>query len=163
MSNVNERPSNEPAKEAPTSNAAQTPAKTGKTGRSGETGNHRTPPDKVPSETTQEWRTFEATAYIALCDTGCTGITATGLDVRQHIVVDGRRVVAVDPEVIPLGSELTIRLADGSEIEAIAEDTGGAIKGRKIDVLMPNEAAAWDFGRQTVEVRIDAISGEINE
>ncbi|WP_244908304.1 3D domain-containing protein [Paenibacillus campinasensis] len=126
---------------------------------SGETGNHRTPPDKVPSETTQEWRTFEATAYIALCDTGCTGITATGLDVRQHITVDGRRVVATDPDVIAMGTTLTIRLADGTEIDAIALDTGGAIKGRKVDVLMANLHDAKQFGRQTVEVRIDGASG----
>ncbi|WP_054955020.1 3D domain-containing protein [Paenibacillus dakarensis] len=102
-----------------------------------------------------EWRTFEATAYIALCDTGCTGITATGLDVRQHIEVDGRRVCAVDPAVIPLSTALTIRLADGSEIAAIALDTGGAIKGRKVDVLMARESDAWDFGRQAVSIKID--------
>lgn len=110
-----------------------------------------------------EWRTFTATAYTAFCDTGCIGVTATGIDVSHTVKYKGRRIVAVDPAVIPLGTALTIRLSDGSEIEAIAEDTGGAIKGRKIDVLMANEADAWDFGRQTVEVRIDAISGEINE
>lgn len=104
---------------------------------------------------TQEWRTFEATAYIALCNTGCTGVTATGLDVRQHITVDGRRVVAVDPAVIPLGTALTIRLADGSEIDAIAADTGGAIKGVRIDVLMANLHDAKQFGRQAVEVKIN--------
>lgn len=125
---------------------------------SGETGNHRTPPDRVPSETTQEWLTFEATAYIALCNTGCTGITATGLDVRQHITVDGRRVVAVDPAVVPLGTALTIRLADGSEIDAIAADTGGAIKGRKVDVLMANLHDAKQFGRQAVSIKIEEES-----
>lgn len=106
---------------------------------------------------------FTATAYVALCDTGCTGITASGLDVRQHIEVDGRRVVAVDEAVIPLGTAVTIRLADGSEIEGIALDTGGAIKGAKIDILMARESDAWEFGRQAVEVRIVAVSGEINE
>jgi 3D (Asp-Asp-Asp) domain-containing protein len=115
------------------------------------------------AEEPETWRSFTATAYVALCDTGCTGVTYTGLDVRQHISVDGRRVVAVDPREIPLGTALTIRLADGSEIDAIALDTGGAIKGRKIDVLMAHEADAWEFGRQAVEVRIDAIRGEINE
>lgn len=138
------------AKEAPTSNAVQAPAKTDKTGRSGETGNHR-PSLKAKGS---KWRTFTATAYTAFCDTGCIGVTATGIDVSHTVNYKGRRIVAVDPAVIQLGSELTIRLADGSEIEAIAEDTGGAIKGRKIDVLMANEADAWDFGRQTVKVKI---------
>lgn len=82
---------------------------------------------------------------------------------RQHITVDGRRVVATDPDVIAMGTALTIRLADGTEIDAIALDTGGAIKGHKVDVLMANLHDAKQFGRQAVEVRIDAVSGEINE
>lgn len=82
---------------------------------------------------------------------------------RQHITVDGRRVIAVDPRVIPLGTLLTIRLADGTEIEGIAADTGGAIKGRRIDVLMARESDAWDFGRQAVEVRVEAEPTQINE
>lgn len=77
---------------------------------------------------------------------------------RQHIEVDGRRVCAVDPVVIPLGTALTIRFADGSEIEAIAADIGAAIKGAKIDVLMARESDAWEFGRQAVEVRIEEES-----
>jgi len=103
---------------------------------------------------------FTATAYTAFCDTGCIGVTATGIDVSHTVNYKGRRVVAVDPAVVPLGTALTIRLADGSEIEAIAQDTGGLIKGRKIDVLMPSEDDAWDFGRQAVEVRIDAIAAK---
>lgn len=57
--------------------------------------------------------------------------------------------------MVPLGSIVKVRLADGYEFAAIALDTGGAIKGEKIDVLMPDEARAWDFGRQAVEVRIE--------
>ncbi|WP_445324094.1 3D domain-containing protein [Paenibacillus sp. FSL M7-1455] len=134
-------PPPEPANEAPTSNAVKAPKSSESTG-------------KTPKETAQEWRTFEATAYVALCDTGCIGVTFTGIDVSHTVNYHGRRIVAVDQSVIPLGTELTIRLADGSEIEAIAMDTGGAIKGRKIDVLMPSEEAAWDFGRQAVKVKI---------
>jgi 3D (Asp-Asp-Asp) domain-containing protein len=74
--------------------------------------------------------------------------------VRQHITVDGRRVVAVDPREIALGTALTIRLADGTEIDAIAADTGGDIKGARIDVLMANLHDAEQFGRQAVEVKI---------
>lgn len=74
---------------------------------------------------------------------------------RQHITVDGRRVVATDPDVIAMGTALTIRLADGTEIDAIALDIGGAIKGARIDVLMANIHDAKQFGRQTVEVKIN--------
>lgn len=155
-------------------NDAQNTKPTEETGSSDETGNHRPSSDSpplaskstvksAPKEKPQKWRTFTATAYIALCDSGCSGVTATGIDVRHTRYYHGRVIAAVDPAVIPLGTALTIRLADGSEIEAIAQDTGGRIKGRKIDVLMANEDDAWDFRRQTVSVRIDAISGEINE
>lgn len=96
---------------------------------------------------------FEATAYTANCR-GCIGITKTGIDVRQTIYHEGRRIVAVDPNVIALGSILRITLADGSTFEAVAADTGGAIKGRKLDVLVSTYDEAIQFGRQTVTVEI---------
>jgi 3D (Asp-Asp-Asp) domain-containing protein len=101
-----------------------------------------------------EWLTFEATAYVALCDTGCIGITKTGVDVRNTTTHEGKRVIAVDPSVIPLGSSVDIRLADGTTFEATAQDTGGAIRGNRLDLLVSTEDRAWQFGRQTVEVRI---------
>jgi len=110
--------------------------------------------EEPTQEPTEEWRTFEATAYIALCDTGCSGFTATEYDVRHTVEYEGRRVIAVDPAVIPLSTAVEVRTADGSIIEAIAWDTGGAIKGRKIDVLMADIDDAWDFGRQAVQIRI---------
>lgn len=114
-------------------------------------------PEWTTFEATEEaetWRTFTATAYIALCDTGCSGYTATEYDVRNTVEYEGRRVIAVDPAVISLGTAVEVRTADGSIIEAIAWDTGGAIKGRKIDVLMADIDDAWDFGRQAVQIRI---------
>ncbi|ANY67713.1 hypothetical protein BBD42_15500 [Paenibacillus sp. BIHB 4019] len=101
-----------------------------------------------------EWRTYLATAYTARC-TGCTGVTKSGIDVR-HTQFDenGRRIVAVDPRVIPLGTALEIRLADGTVIEAVAEDIGGSIKGARIDVLHATKKQADKFGKQDVEVRV---------
>jgi 3D (Asp-Asp-Asp) domain-containing protein len=101
-----------------------------------------------------EWQTFEATAYIALCDTGCSGITKTGIDVRNTTIHEGKRVIAVDPSVIPLDTTVDIRLADGTNFEATAQDTGGDIRGNRLDLLVDTEDVAWQFGRQTVEVRI---------
>jgi 3D (Asp-Asp-Asp) domain-containing protein len=100
------------------------------------------------------WHTFEATAYVALCDTGCSGITKTGIDVRNTTTHEGKRVIAVDPSVIPLDTTVDIRLADGTTLEATAQDTGGAIRGNRLDLLVSTEDRAWQFGRQPVEVRI---------
>src|SRR5699024_7446493 len=95
----------------------------------------------------------EATAYTAYCDTGCTGVTATGIDVSQSIYHEGRRVIAVDPAVIPLGSEVIVK-AGGQVFEAVAEDTGGDIKGHRIDVLVENVGEAKRFGRQHVSLEV---------
>lgn len=112
-----------------------------------------TPIAEPTEETAQTWRTFTATAYVADC-AGCSGITKTGIDVRDTITYEGRRVIAVDPALIPLGSTVELRLADGTIIEATAQDTGGAIDGAEIDVLMADVESALEFGRQAVEVRV---------
>lgn len=91
--------------------------------------------------------TMEATAYGPDCD-GCSGITATGINIKQNPTP---KVVAVDPSVIPLGSRVWVE----GYGEAIAADTGGAIKGNRIDVLVKSEAyAANNWGRRTVKVKI---------
>ncbi|WP_433943637.1 3D domain-containing protein [Paenibacillus sp. SN-8-1] len=109
----------------------------------------------APKDEASEWTTFTATAYTARCSDGCTGITASGVDVRRTVKHEGRTVVAVDPRVIKLGTKLTVKLADGTRIKAIAEDTGGAIKRKKIDVLVASNKEARKFGRQKVAVHID--------
>ncbi|MEK4559538.1 3D domain-containing protein [Bacillus sp. FSL K6-0036] len=100
------------------------------------------------------WQTFEASAYTADCPEGCSGVTATGLDVTGTIYHAGKRIIAVDPSVIALGSTVEIKQADGTTFEAMAQDSGGAIKGAKIDVLVADEADAVQFGRQSVQVRV---------
>lgn len=86
--------------------------------------------------------TVEATAYIP-SDGGGSGITATGM-VAQH------GVIAVDPRVIPLGTRVYIP----GYGEAIAADTGGAIRGNRIDLCMNTYREAINFGRRNVEVYI---------
>src|SRR5690625_4137521 len=90
--------------------------------------------------------TMEATAYTAQCD-GCTGITATGIDLDAN---SDKKVVAVGPSVIPLGSRVHVE----GYGEAIAGDTGGAIEGDRIDVHLPTKDAALGFGRQSVNVTV---------
>ena len=98
--------------------------------------------------------TFEATFYTAYCPTGCTGVTATGIDVSNTIYHEGRRIIAADPSVIPLRSIVKVTLRYGQSFEAIVADTGGAIKGRKIDVLVASREEAKRYGRQTAEIEI---------
>ena len=85
---------------------------------------------------------MEATAYLPT-DGSSEGLTATGIPATYGIV-------AVDPEVIPLGTKVYIP-GYGT---ALAADTGGAIYGYKIDLCMENYYQAMDFGRRTVTVFI---------
>lgn len=61
-------------------------------------------------------------------------------------------VVAVDPDVIPLGSRVYIKYPDGSGHYATAEDTGGAIKGNRIDVALDSVDEAYDFGIKNAKI-----------
>lgn len=87
-----------------------------------------------------------ATAYTAYC-TGCSGTTAYGIDLRAN---PNRKVIAVDPRVIPLGTKVWVE----GYGEAIAGDTGGAIKGNKIDVFIPSYDNAMAWGVKTVKLKV---------
>ncbi|WP_094605933.1 hypothetical protein SPSIL_013350 [Sporomusa silvacetica DSM 10669] len=63
-------------------------------------------------------------------------------------------VIAVDPRVIPLGSQVIIKYPDGSKEYAVAEDTGGAIKGHRIDVAKWTVKEAYRFGIKPVKVYV---------
>jgi 3D (Asp-Asp-Asp) domain-containing protein len=85
---------------------------------------------------------MKATAY-SRYDKGCNDITATGRRAR-------RGVVAVDPRVIRLGTKVYVE----GYGHAIAADTGGAIKGQRIDLCFNTVREAKKFGRQKVKVHI---------
>ena len=61
-------------------------------------------------------------------------------------------IIAVDPNVIPLGSRVYLQYPDGHGEYAVAEDTGGAIKGNRVDVAKWTVGEAQDFGIQKVKV-----------
>ena len=90
--------------------------------------------------------TVEATAYTANC-TGCSGVTANGTDLHAN---PDAKVIAVDPNIIPLGSKVWVE----GYGEAIAADTGGAIKGNRIDLFIADENEANQWGRRTVTIKI---------
>jgi uncharacterized protein YabE (DUF348 family) len=87
-----------------------------------------------------------ATAYTAYCN-GCTGVTTSGLNLKAN---PDLKVIAVDPNVIPLGSKVWV---EGYGY-AVAGDTGGAIKGKKIDLFMSSKSKAYDFGRKKVRIKV---------
>ena len=93
--------------------------------------------DARPVEAPQH---FTATAY------SLRGRTASGQGVR-------RGLIAADRRVLPLGTR--VRLEAGSYSgEYTVADTGGAVKGRKIDIWMPSTGEAMRFGRRTVKLTV---------
>ncbi|MCM3770696.1 LysM peptidoglycan-binding domain-containing protein [Priestia aryabhattai] len=106
--------------------------------------------EQQPAESSQQASgksmTVEATAYTANC-AGCSGTTATGVDLKAN---PNQKVIAVDPSVIPLGSKVYVE----GYGEAVAADTGGAIKGNRIDVFVPSEGDAQQFGRKSVKITV---------
>ncbi len=86
---------------------------------------------------------FKATAY---CD---KGLTASSITSQVG-------VVAVDPRVIPLGTRLYIEASDGSWSYGVclAGDTGGAIKGNKVDLFYDSYYDCIQFGRRSCKVYI---------
>jgi 3D (Asp-Asp-Asp) domain-containing protein len=90
--------------------------------------------------------TVTATAYTAYC-AGCSGTTKIGIDLRSN---PDQKVIAVDPDVIPLGSRVWVE----GYGEAIAGDTGGAIKGNKIDVFIPSHEDAIQWGVKKVKIKV---------
>ena len=89
-------------------------------------------------------RSMEATGYVAFrCGGSPSGRTATG-----PMAVKG--LVAVDPRNIPLGTKLYI---PGYGF-ALAADTGGAIKGNRIDLCFDTYQEAINFGRRMIDVYV---------
>ena len=93
---------------------------------------------EVKTEVISDSNSFRATAYCL------KGRTASGGSVR-------RGIVAADPRVLPLGSRIQINAGAYSGTYTVT-DTGGAVKGRKLDIWVPNCSEAIRFGRRTISV-----------
>ena len=88
---------------------------------------------------------FTATAYTL------RGRTASGRTVS-------RGLIAADRKVLPLGTR--VRLEAGAYSgEYLVADTGGLVRGRKIDIWMPNTGEAMRFGRRTVKLTVLTYGG----
>lgn len=100
-------------------------------------------------ESSQEGSVIYVTSTAYTPAESTTGKTATGFDVWAN---PNARIIAVDPSVIPLGTKVWVE----GYGNAIAADTGGAIVGYKIDVLLPTVGEALNWGRRTVKVIIQS-------
>jgi 3D (Asp-Asp-Asp) domain-containing protein len=85
--------------------------------------------------------TFSATAY------SIEGRTASGARTR-------RGIVAADPRILPIGSRIRVHDAGPYSGEYVVRDTGAGIKGREIDIYLPDDAEAKRFGRRAVKVEV---------
>lgn len=83
---------------------------------------------------------YTATAY------ALRGRTASGAGVK-------RGIIAADPRVLPLGTKVRLSAGTWSGTYTVA-DTGGAVKGRKIDVWVPNNHEARRFGRRKIMLTV---------
>lgn len=98
--------------------------------------------------------TYEATWYTPYCE-GCSGITFAGHNAMESIYTsEGLRIIATDPAVVPMYSIVHVTLADGTTFKAQALDTGGGVRGRRIDILVASRAEAITLGRQAVEIEV---------
>ncbi|WP_368914741.1 3D domain-containing protein [Exiguobacterium acetylicum] len=101
--------------------------------------------------------TFETTAYTTNPENNGSrlyngrALTASGYDVTNTITYKGRRIVAVDPSIVPLGTKVHV---EGFG-DAIALDTGGAIRGRIMDLLVGSKQEALEWGRRQVTVTFE--------
>ena len=89
---------------------------------------------------------FHATAYTHT-DAGCNMITATGTKVHKG-------TVAVDPRLIPYGTRMFVITNTGSVVygKATAEDCGGGIKGKQLDLYYPTTRECFQFGVRNITV-----------
>ena len=91
-----------------------------------------------------DWYYFVASGYSADDPRqGTDNVTATGKEI-------GVGMIAVDPDVIPLGTKIEIKNMGFFT----AEDTGGKIKGNRIDIYFDSKKEAEEFGKKGVWVKI---------
>ena len=131
---VGAAPSNETA--ASSSDRPQSPAAAGTTQNpnSSNASKANAPSPAAPAHS------FTATAY------SLRGRTASGRNVS-------RGLIAADRRVLPLGTRVRLDAGHYSG-EYLVADTGGAVRGRKIDIWVPSTGEAVRFGRRAVRLTV---------
>lgn len=94
----------------------------------------------VPNYAESELVDFDATAYCL------KGRTASGMDAKPGMI-------AADPRVLPLGTVVHLRSGSYTGTYTVM-DTGGRIKGRRVDVYVASHREAMQFGRRPVKIKV---------
>lgn len=105
--------------------------------------------------------TMEVTAYspdARSCGKWADGQTASGYSVYTN----GMHLVAADTDLLPFGSIVSIPGYDDGEPVPVL-DRGGAIKGKRLDVLFPTHERAMQWGRQTLTVTVWRYADDTNQ
>lgn len=115
---------------------------------------HATPaPVQLAHQSTTQYIWMEVTAYCPCkicCGRQAHGVTASGKSVRHN----GGRFVAADTALLPFGTRVSVPgYHEGTPVPVI--DTGGDINGHRLDVFFRTHAAAEEWGRQMLRVRVD--------
>src|SRR5699024_5567649 len=106
----------------------------------------QTPAQNTSSSTGSLIGTFNATAYAIGDGLTPSTVTANGTNVANTIYSGGHRIIAVDTSVIPMNSVVEVHIPGWEPFTAVAADTGGAINGNKIDLLVGSPSEASNFG-----------------
>lgn len=105
------------------------------------------PEDREPESLSPlRWDTYLASAYQPYCP-GCSGITADGTKADP-----ARNIIAVDPRVLRMGHRYVLKFPDGQCRIYTARDTGGGVKGKKIDILVRTNREAYAWGLRNVQI-----------
>jgi 3D (Asp-Asp-Asp) domain-containing protein len=102
-------------------------------------------PEKTANDFEVAPETYTATAY------SLRGRTASGQPVS-------RGLIAADPRVLPLGTRVRVDAGSFSG-EYVVADTGGSVKGRRIDIWTPTAREALRFGRRPVKLTVLSFGG----
>jgi 3D (Asp-Asp-Asp) domain-containing protein len=103
-------------------------------------------PQKSSENVLQPGRKYTATAY------SLPGRTSSGRPAS-------RGLIAADPSVLPLGTRVRVDAGEFSG-EYVVADTGGAVKGHRIDIWTPTLREARRFGRRTVKLTVLELGGK---
>ena len=104
-----------------------------------------------PTTLTTAGPTAEERALVAASPYVATAYSLRGRTASGRMV--SRGLIAADPSVLPLGSRVRLE-HPGYSGEYLVADTGGAIRGRRIDIWTPSTSEAMRFGRRTVKLTV---------
>lgn len=114
------------------------------------------PEDEAPKAETPATNAPEAKLVDVITDRPTESYSATAYSLRgrtasgQYVT---RGLIAADPRHLPLGTRVRIEAGPWSG-EYLVADTGGAIKGKKIDIWTPSTREALQFGRRNVKLTV---------